>query len=134
MNHLDATMSRLTEAETLQGASSPTSADEIGPRLASLKRDLDEGVRRLKALTADNPRQQERLRRLDTVVDLRLQAAAAPEAAPAASAPLSASEMAGGERVGRELDAARKLVLEMNAEERRLLQERIDAATLASWA
>lgn len=123
IRHLETTLARLREAETLQQALAPAATEEIGARLARLKEEMDSGVLHLKQLTADNPLQQERLRRLDDVIDESLDVEAAPVGAAAAS------QAANGQ-----LEAARRLVAAMSDEERRLLEERLHAARLASWA
>jgi signal transduction histidine kinase len=131
--HLESTLARLTEAESAQRGFLLLNDPADSGRFAALKPAVEAGLDDLGRLIADNPRQRAPMARLREVAQRRLLSLESVlrwrrehlEAA------VPADVLQPGRR---QMEEVRQLVDAMRSEERRLLQERLDAAAAAAWA
>jgi methyl-accepting chemotaxis protein len=128
LGEVDAALTSLVNMETGQRGFALTGKDASLEPYNTGKEDFRAHVEAARKLTADNPRQQERLRRLAEEEQKWLDVAAEPTirlrraAADADMAAVVAAEQAGRGKQG--MDAMRKLVADIKAEEAGLMNER----------
>ena len=120
---LEAVLSALVAAENAAVDSQSPASQRLATAVAQAERSAADAVDRVAALTADNPPQQQRIRRLreaTTRVFTVLRARVDPTAPAAATVQPGASEQ-------RDLNTARDTVLAMHTEENELLRQRVDS-------
>jgi signal transduction histidine kinase len=130
---LESTLSRLTEAESTQRGFLLLGDEAEAARLAVLEPQVRADLDELQRLTVDNATQQLPLARLREVAGQRLHSLRAVmnwrREHPSATVPADVL------RPGRaQMEEVRQLIDRVREEERRLLQERLDAASAAAWA
>ncbi|MFN8656654.1 MAG: response regulator [Candidatus Obscuribacterales bacterium] len=128
LERLEVVLSLLKDTESGSRGYALTGQEEMLDSYETALSKLPNSIENLRTLTADNPRQQTRLARLEELTSLKTNFCkkvidAYRDEGQAASAKLSASLV--GKRA---MDDARRVVAEMDNEERELLSQRITAA------